>query len=90
MIEVLADPRHPRAAPQFICSGCRKKIGKSADHYLLEGHRAPLCYRCFLAWAEEEYRAAGREDRLDDYRYAFGTRAWAAVTLGIWPERKSA
>jgi len=79
-----------KPAPPFNCARCGRRIGKRADHHLIEGHQAPLCCRCFLAWAEEEYRAAGREGRLDDYRYAYGTRAWAAVTLGIWPERKSA
>ncbi len=91
-IEVLTDPRHPKAAPQFICSGCQKKIAKTRDVYTLEGHDGmALCYRCMDetdGHARLYPSCPERWHDLWDHIGHFGTRAYVAVALGLWPVRR--
>jgi hypothetical protein len=65
-------------APAFDCTRCGRRIGKAADHYIAGGE--VLCLRCFTALADTVHLAGG-----DLANYEFGTRAWAALTLGLWP-----
>lgn len=63
------NPRHPREAPQFQCSFCRKVIAKNKDVYLL-ANRQVACWPCMTL-----------HDLDTDY---WGSRAVIAAKLGIW------
>jgi len=73
-VQVRSDPRHPRAAPAFRCSQCRRWIGKRRPVAVIIGENVTpviVCVRC--------------ADADPGVRLRFGTRAGTARRLGIWP-----
>jgi hypothetical protein len=93
MIETVHDPAHPRAAPQFKCSGCHKLIAKNKTIMLPdELQDVVLCLRCMDAPTSRAAHARWYPDcperswhDMYDHPAAFCTRAGLAAHLGLWP-----
>ena len=61
-------------APAFDCWECRRRIGKTATHYLLRGVIGQVCCG----------RCIDKHDAYDSVQY-MASRAAMAHRLGIWP-----
>jgi hypothetical protein len=75
-----------KPAPAFDCARCRRRIGKTAGHYLTEDNRV-VCCGCLDRDAHSELIPGceiGWHDILD-HLGSVGTRAGIAAHLGLWP-----
>jgi hypothetical protein len=75
-----------KAAPPFDCARCRRRIGKTTTHYLIDGDRV-VCVRCLGRDAHNELfpDCDVRWHDVGDHKGAAGTRAGIAAHLGLWP-----
>jgi hypothetical protein len=75
-----------KAAPVFDCSGCRRRIGKTATHYLLDTGQI-VSVRCLTRKVHAVLYpdCPRRWHDLLDHTTAHGTRAGIAHVLGLWP-----
>lgn len=75
-----------KPAPAFDCTRCRRRIGKRAGHYLIDGGRV-VCARCLDRAAHSELfpDCEIRWHDVLDHKGSQGTRAGIAAHLGLWP-----
>lgn len=76
-----------KSAPAFDCTGCGRRIGKTATHYLLEDGARVVCVRCLTRAAHARLFADCPDKWHDllDHAGCHGSRAGIAAHLGLWP-----
>jgi hypothetical protein len=74
------------SAPPFDCARCRRQIGKTRAHHLIEGRRV-VCSRCLdrPAHADLFPDCGVRWHDVLDHEGSQGSRAGIAAHLGLWP-----
>ena len=75
-----------KPAPALNCARCRRRIGKGAGHFLIEGDRV-VCSRCLGKDAHADLFPECPKYWHDtiDHLDSTGTRAGIAAHLGLWP-----
>ena len=79
-----------KPAPALDCSGCGRRIGKTALHLVLADELMVICGRCGVEKSRATHAGIFPDCRerghdLLDHHPSHATRAGAARLLGLWP-----